>query len=73
MKCDLCKKTFETTNEWYGHNFCDKCLISLLVEVVKRFEQWSPADAEELIESVLRYQTDQAASLRRMVKKSEVV
>jgi hypothetical protein len=43
-------------------------MIKVLVNTVALFEEWSPADAADLVASVMIEHTDQAASLRRLAK-----
>jgi len=66
MTCEICG--CEATSKWKSHTLCDKCMIKVLVNTVALFEEWSPADAADLVASVMIEHTDQAASLRRLAK-----
>lgn len=51
-------------HEYYGHQFCAECLVSLLREVIDQISEWSPEDADDAISGIVRDFTDQAARLR---------
>lgn len=51
-------------HEYYCHQFCAECLVSLLREVIDQISEWSPEDADDAISGIVREYTDQAARLR---------